>query len=66
MLTGWGDTLIFLGLSVGGTTAVDVGMDVLTDGLSLMGFFFLLLVDVLVLFVGHIWNVFILWVKFCF
>lgn len=53
MLTGRGDALVFLGLSEGGIAAVHFGVDVLTNGLAFVGFFFLFLVDVLVLFVRH-------------
>jgi hypothetical protein len=66
MLTGWSHALMFLGFSVGGVAAVYVSMDVLTYGLAFVGLFLFFLVDVLVLLVRHIWNVYILFARFRF
>ncbi len=60
MLTGGGDSFVFFRLSVWSTSAVDIFVDILTDGLPFMRLFLLLLVNIIVLFVGHSLNIFIL------
>jgi hypothetical protein len=60
VLTGGSDSLVFFRLSVWSTSAVDILVDVLTNRLPFMRLFLLLLVNILVLFVWHSLNIFIL------